>query len=101
MWSIYMSVTKENIHRIAHLARLNIDEARIPEYAQHLNNLLDLVSQMEKVDTKNIEPMAHPLDGQQQRFREDVISEQNQRERFQKIAPEVIEGLYIVPQVIE
>jgi aspartyl-tRNA(Asn)/glutamyl-tRNA(Gln) amidotransferase subunit C len=100
MWSIYMSVTKENIHRIAHLARLNIDEARIPEYAQHLNNLLDLVSQMEKVDTKNIEPMAHPLDGQQ-RFREDVISEQNQRERFQKIAPEVIEGLYIVPQVIE
>lgn len=96
-----MSVTKENIHRIAHLARLNIDDTRIPEYTQNLNKILDLVSQMEKVNTQNIEPMAHPLDGQQQRFREDTISEQNQRERFQKIAPEVIEGLYIVPQVIE
>ena len=96
-----MSVTKENIHRIAHLARLNIDETLIQEYTQNLNKLLDLVSQMEKVDTQTIEPMSHPLDGQQQRFREDNITEQNQREHFQKIAPEVIEGLYIVPQVIE
>ncbi len=96
-----MSVTKEDIHRIAHLARLNIDEARIPEYTQHLNNLLNLISQMEKVDTANIIPMAHSLDDQHQRFRDDKITETNHREQFQKIAPEVLEGLYIVPQVIE
>jgi aspartyl-tRNA(Asn)/glutamyl-tRNA(Gln) amidotransferase subunit C len=96
-----MSITKEDIHHIAHLARLKLDESRIPEYTQNLNKILELVSQMEKIDTQNIEPMAHPLEGQQQRFREDKITETNQRERFQKIAPEVIEGLYIVPQVIE
>ena len=96
-----MSVTKENIHHIANLARLNIDEARIPEYTENLNKLLDLISQMEKVDTATIIPMAHSLDDQQQRCREDKITETNQREHFQKIAPKVIEGLYIVPQVIE
>ena len=96
-----MSVTKDDIHHIAHLARLNIDDARIPEYTQNINKILDLVGQMEKINTENITPMSHPLDGQQQRFREDKITEQNQRDRFQKIAPEVIEGLYIVPQVIE
>ncbi|HEV2613657.1 MAG TPA: Asp-tRNA(Asn)/Glu-tRNA(Gln) amidotransferase subunit GatC [Gammaproteobacteria bacterium] len=96
-----MSVTKDDIHHIAHLARLNLDETRVPEYTQNLNNLLELVSQMEKINTENIEPMAHPLDGQQQRFRDDKITEQNQRDRFQKIAPEIVEGLYIVPQVIE
>jgi len=96
-----MSVTKDDIHHIAHLARLNIDDARIPEYTQNLNKIFELVSQMEKINTDNIEPMSHSIDNQQQRFREDKITEQNQRDRFQKIAPEVIEGLYIVPQVIE
>ena len=96
-----MSVTKEKIHHIANLARLTIDEARIPEYTHNLNNLLNLIGQMEKVDTQNITPMSHPLEGQDQRFREDKITETNQREHFQKIAPNVIEGLYIVPQVIE
>jgi aspartyl-tRNA(Asn)/glutamyl-tRNA(Gln) amidotransferase subunit C len=96
-----MSVTKEDIHHIAHLARLNIDETLIPEYTQNLNKLLELVSDMEKINTDNITPMSHPLDNQQQRVREDKITEHNQREHFQKIAPDVIEGLYIVPQVIE
>lgn len=96
-----MSVTKEDIHRIAHLARLTIDDTRIPEYTQHLNNLLTLVGQMDAVNTDNIVPMSHPLDDQQQRLRADQITETNQRENFQKIAPKVLEGLYIVPQVIE
>lgn len=96
-----MSVTKEDVYHIAHLARLTIDESAIPEYTQNLNNLLSLVSQMEKINTQNTTPMAHPLGNYPQRFREDIITEPNQREKFQKIAPQIIEGLYIVPQVIE
>ncbi len=96
-----MSVSKEDVHKIAHLGRLEIEEQKIPEYTKHLNNLLKLVEQMAQVDTQHIEPMSHPLENQHQRFREDKITEVNQRERFQKIAPSTAEGLYIVPKVIE
>lgn len=96
-----MSVTSSDIHHIAHLARLNINESEVPQYTENLNNLLALVAQMEKVDTTHIQPMAHPQENQQQRLREDKISEENQRERFQSIAPQTAEGLYLVPKVIE
>jgi len=96
-----MTVTSTDIPRIAHLARLNIAEAKIPQYVEHLNNLLKLVEEMNEVNTDNIAPMAHPLEGEMQRMRDDRITEENQRETFQKIAPQVVEGLYIVPKVIE
>lgn len=96
-----MTVTSTDIPRIAHLARLNIAEAKIPQYVEHLNNLLKLVEEMNQVNTDNIAPMAHPLEGEMQRMRDDNITEANQREAFQKIAPQVVEGLYIVPKVIE
>jgi aspartyl-tRNA(Asn)/glutamyl-tRNA(Gln) amidotransferase subunit C len=96
-----MSVTPDDIHHIARLARLSIDEAQIPAYTKNLNDLLTLVAQMQQIDTTNIQPMAHPQEGQQQRLREDLITEPNQRELFQSIAPQVAEGLYIVPKVIE
>ena len=98
-----MSVTSEVIHRIAHLARLDVNQAQTPvlEYVSNLNNLLGLIDQMTDINTDTIAPMSHPLENQQQRLREDLITESNNRERFQAIAPEILEGLYIVPKVIE
>jgi len=95
-----MSLDKNDVEKIAHLARLAIAEDDIPGYATSLSSILELVEQMNAVDTDNISPMAHPQEAFQ-RLREDVVTEENQREHFQEIAPEVEKGLYLVPQVIE
>jgi aspartyl-tRNA(Asn)/glutamyl-tRNA(Gln) amidotransferase subunit C len=95
-----MSLSRTDVEKIAHLARLAIGESDIDDYATGLSNILALVDQMNAVDTSGIQPLAHPLDAVQ-RLRADVVSETNQREHFQKIAPQVENGLYLVPQVIE
>ena len=95
-----MSLDKADVEKIAHLARIAIDEAKIPEYAKNLTGILDLVEQMSAVDTEAVDPMAHPLD-MAQRLREDAVSETNERDKFQSIAPKVEAGLYLVPKVIE
>jgi aspartyl-tRNA(Asn)/glutamyl-tRNA(Gln) amidotransferase subunit C len=95
-----MSLQKDDIEKIAHLARLAIDEADVPQYAQNLSNILQLVEQMNAVDTRGVDPMAHPLDAQQ-RLRADEVTEHDQREHFQAHAPQVEDGLYLVPKVIE
>lgn len=95
-----MSLDAEQVKKIAHLARIEINEADIPGYADTLSNILDLVDQMSAVDTDNVEPMAHPMDASQ-RLRADVVTETNNREQFQSIAPKTEDGLYLVPQVIE
>lgn len=88
------------IEKIAYLARLGIDPQDIPDYARNLSDILGLVEQMNAVDTNEIEPMSHPL-ALVQRLRADSVTESNDREVFQKIAPNVEKGLYLVPQVIE
>ena len=95
-----MSLDKTQVEKIAHLARLQIDPADIPAYATNLSNILDLVEQMDAVDTEGVDPMAHPTDAVQ-RLREDVVTENDQRDQFQVIAPQVENGLYLVPKVIE
>jgi len=95
-----MSLDKADVEKIAHLARIAIDEEMIPEYASNLSGILDLVEQMGAVDTDAVAPMAHPLD-MAQRLREDLVSEENQRDKFQENAPKVEDGLFLVPQVIE
>ena len=95
-----MSLDKQDVVNIAHLARLSIDAQDIPEYTRNLSSILELVEQMNKVDTIDVQPMAHPLDAVQ-RLREDIVSEGNQRDLFQSIAPETEAGLYLVPKVIE
>lgn len=95
-----MSLDKTQVEKIAHLARLQIDPADVPEYATNLSNILDLVEQMDAVDTEGVDPMAHPTDAMQ-RLREDVVTETDQRDQFQAIAPQVENGLYLVPKVIE
>lgn len=95
-----MSLTADDVKKIAHLARLGIDQQDVAAYAADLSGMLDLMVQMGDVDTDGIEPMAHPMD-QAQRLRSDVVTEQDKREKFQAIAPQVEAGLYLVPKVIE
>lgn len=95
-----MSLAPEEIKKIAHLARLGLDETLVPHYAKELSNIFDLIAQMDRADANGIDPMAHPLE-MAQRLRVDKVSEPDQRELFQSIAPAVDAGLYLVPQVIE
>lgn len=95
-----MSLGPAEVAKIAHLARLAIREEDAPVYARNLSAILELVAQMNAVDTAGVAPMAHPLD-MAQRSRPDEVTEPNQREQFQAIAPQVEAGLYLVPKVIE
>ena len=95
-----MSLSPEQIQQVARLARLNITEEQTQGYARQLSNIFEMVEQLSATNTDDVVPMAHPL-GMEQRLREDEVTEPNQRETFQKIAPSVENGLYRVPKVIE
>jgi aspartyl-tRNA(Asn)/glutamyl-tRNA(Gln) amidotransferase subunit C len=96
-----MSLTPKQIETIAGLARLALLPAEIPAYGESLGRILGLVGQLEQADTAAVEPMAHPLTGQTQRLRTDEITSGNARDRYQRNAPQVEAGLYLVPKVIE
>ncbi|MBT8124553.1 MAG: Asp-tRNA(Asn)/Glu-tRNA(Gln) amidotransferase subunit GatC [Gammaproteobacteria bacterium] len=95
-----MAISPEEVLKIANLARLQIKQDEVEQYATDLSNIINLVEQMNAIDTKDILPMAHPLDATQ-RLREDKVTEINQRDKFQTIAPSAEKGLYLVPKVIE
>ncbi|MCG5500867.1 Asp-tRNA(Asn)/Glu-tRNA(Gln) amidotransferase subunit GatC [Ectothiorhodospira lacustris] len=95
-----MSLSQEQVKKIAYLARLNVQEEDLGIYARTLSDILDFVEQMDGVDTEGVEPMAHPLE-LSQRLRSDAPTESDQRAHFQRIAPAVEDGLYLVPKVIE
>lgn len=95
-----MSLSAEEVNKIAWLGRLAIDGDKVDAYAKDLSGILDFVEQMSGVDTNDVAPMAHPLD-QSQRLRVDAVTEVDQREWFQAHAPKVEAGLYLVPKVIE
>jgi aspartyl-tRNA(Asn)/glutamyl-tRNA(Gln) amidotransferase subunit C len=95
-----MSLTLADIKKIAHLARLNLSADDMTLYHTQLSRILDFIEQMNQVDTDHVTPLAHPFD-LEQRLRPDIVTESNQREKFQQIAPQVEAGLYLVPQVIE
>ena len=95
-----MSLERSDVINIAQLARLKIEDQDIDGYTKTLSNILELVDQMQAVDTSNVEPLANPLDATQ-RLRADEITEANHRDDYQKIAPLTEAGLYLVPKVIE
>ena len=90
----------ETILGIAHLARLQIQPDDVSRYAHELSAILALVEQMNAASTQDVEPMAHPLD-EVQRLRADEVTAVDEHERFQAIAPQVRDGLYLVPRVID
>ncbi len=95
-----MPLGPDEVDKIAHLARLQIDESQVDHYARSLSDILALVDQMNDIDTSGVEPMAHPQHATQ-RLREDVVTESDRREDFQRHAPAVENGLYLVPRVVE
>jgi aspartyl-tRNA(Asn)/glutamyl-tRNA(Gln) amidotransferase subunit C len=95
-----MAVDRSDIAKLAKLARIQITDEAADEAAKSISDVLALVDQLQAVNTDGVLPMAHPLDAVQ-RLRADVVTEPNQREAFQAIAPAVQDGLYLVPQVIE
>jgi aspartyl-tRNA(Asn)/glutamyl-tRNA(Gln) amidotransferase subunit C len=96
----FMSLNLADVKRIAHLARIAVEEDEMPGYLQQLSNILSLVEEMQAVDTTGIEPMAHAQDVVL-RLRNDIATETDRRAAYQAVAPQVEAGLYLVPKVIE
>jgi len=95
-----MSLDQADVAKIAHLARIAVAEEEATAVARDLSRILDLVAQMNAVDTRDVPPMAHPLD-MPQRLRPDAVTEPDRRVDFQAVAPATEAGLYLVPRVIE
>ena len=99
-----MSLSDDQVRRIARLARIAIRPEESQEALKRLNRVLGLIDRLQAVDTTGIEPMAHPLEAQLpegQRLRPDEATETGRREAYQSVAPAVQDGLYLVPKVIE
>ena len=95
-----MSLTSDDVKRVAKLARLGLTEAETTETLTQLNSILELVDQMQQIETNGVAPLAHPLE-LKQTLRADAVTETDQREKFQAIAPQADAGLYLVPRVVE
>jgi len=95
-----MALDKSEVEKIAQLARLHVNDSESEEVANRISEILALIDKMQAVDTENIEPLSHPLDGVQ-RLRPDAVTEIDRRDELQKISPNSEAGLYLVPKVIE
>jgi len=95
-----MSLDNKEVSQIAYLSRLQVEESSLESITADLNNILNLVEQLSELDTDSVEPMAHPIK-MTQRLREDVVTETDQSESFQSIAPKIGKSHYLVPTVIE
>ena len=96
-----MSLTRNDVENIAHLARLAITDSELPVYVDSLSKILNFVEQLNAADTAHVEPMAHPLAEQVQRMRQDEILDVDRHEKYQRNAARTEADLYLVPKVIE
>ena len=95
-----MALSIEDVNRVAHLARIEVTPAEAQDVLRKLSGIFGLIEDMRRVDTTGIAPMSHAADVSMA-LREDVVTEIDQRELFQSVAPATADGLYLVPQVIE
>lgn len=95
-----MSLSPEQVRQVAHLARLQLNPEQVEGYARQLSDILEMVDRLSSANTADVAPMAHPLE-MTQRLRVDAVSEPDRRDEYQAIAPQVQDGLYLVPKVIE
>ena len=95
-----MAVNRSDIEKLAVLARIEMTDEAAEQVASSISDILKLVDQLQAADTDGVAPMAHPMDAVQ-RLRLDEITESDQREKFQAIAPAIENGLYLVPKVID
>jgi len=96
----FMPLSLDEVRRIAQLARIGVSDAEARAVQAQLNDIFELIGRMQKVDTEGVEPMSH-AHGSALRLREDKVTEGDQRDQFQSVAPQVEAGLYLVPKVIE
>jgi aspartyl-tRNA(Asn)/glutamyl-tRNA(Gln) amidotransferase subunit C len=100
-----MSLTLSDVKRLATLAQLSLTETQAEQTLDKLNDIFGLVEQMQAVDTQGVEPLSQPIAAYDpafsSRLRDDAVTEPNRREDYQKPAPAVQDGLYLVPKVIE
>ncbi|WP_346798921.1 Asp-tRNA(Asn)/Glu-tRNA(Gln) amidotransferase subunit GatC [Halomonas sp. Bachu 37] len=95
-----MALEESHVRRAAHLARIAVSDAQATGFVDDLNHILNMVDQLQGLDTDGVTPLSHPLDATQ-RLRVDEVTETDQREKFQRCAPAVENGLYLVPRVVE
>lgn len=95
-----MTLSLADVHRIAHLARIEIDEAQADEVRAKLDAIFAMINELAAVDTRGVVPMAHAQDVILP-LRADAVTEADRRAEYQRIAPAVEDGLYLVPKVIE
>ncbi len=95
-----MSLTRDDVYRIAHLARIEINDTQAAATLAELNNIFAMIETMQRVNTDGVEPMSHPLGGSQ-RLRDDAVTDTGARDDKMKNAPEQTDGLFLVPKVIE
>ncbi|WP_372695772.1 Asp-tRNA(Asn)/Glu-tRNA(Gln) amidotransferase subunit GatC [Immundisolibacter sp.] len=95
-----MSISSDEVRKVAHLARLEVPPTQLGAHAAQLSTILELVEQLAGADTRQVQPLAHPIEASQ-RLRTDEVTETDQRRRFQTLAPQAQDGLYLVPRVIE
>lgn len=95
-----MALEQSEVEKIAQLARLNVDSGEAQEVTKRISSILELIDQMQNIDTASVAPLAHPFDATQ-RLRPDVVTESDQRDYLQRNAPATQDGLYLVPKVIE
>lgn len=99
-----MALTKDDIARIANLARLELSGTESERMLSQMNNFFGIVEKMQAVDTSGVTPLSHPVAAIQEislRLRDDIISEPDNREANQRSAPAVEKGYFLVPKVIE
>ena len=95
-----MSIKKTDIAYISLLSKLKIEDIEIDNFTRQISDILEMIQQLEKINTDDIEPMAHPLN-MSQRLRMDLVTEENQRDLYQENAVEFEQGFYKVPKVID
>lgn len=95
-----MTLTLDDVRRIAHLARIDVDAQAVSDVHAKLEAIFAMINELQAVDTAGVEPMSHAQDVVVA-LREDRVTESDQRERFQAVAPAVEDGLYLVPRVVE
>ena len=95
-----MSLDNKQVKEIAYLARLSVDDSQLEQSTEELNNILNLMDELDEIETGDIEPMAHPLH-MSQRLRDDEVSEGDLSKEFQEIAPKTGKSHFLVPTVIE
>jgi aspartyl-tRNA(Asn)/glutamyl-tRNA(Gln) amidotransferase subunit C len=95
-----MSISEQDLTRVAELARIQLDAATVGEVTKRIDAILTMIDQMQAVDTSAVEPMSNPLDATQ-RLREDTVTEADMRTEFLALAPASEDGLYLVPRVVD